>query len=261
MIDIDKAKNSFKNYISMFENKDDKSFNYKVVHTYRVSENSKYIAKQLNLSKEEILLAELIGLLHDIGRFEELKIRNEFNNTKFNHAIYGSKILFEDEMINDFLEDDKYYEIIKKAIENHNKFMIEEGLDEKTLLFCKIIRDADKLDVLRAINEEKIESVFPNIINSKEDIENSLLSNKVYSAVLNKRNVKIIDRKTPLDYIVCNLSFIFDLNFNITYKTVIDKNYINNLLNKYTFYISETKEKMDNIRTILNGYLKLKINE
>lgn len=45
--------------------------------------------EKLNLSKEDIKLAELIGLLHDIGSFEELKITNELNSVKFEHALYG----------------------------------------------------------------------------------------------------------------------------------------------------------------------------
>ena len=45
-------------------------------------------------------------------------------------------------------QDIEYDEIIKKAIHNHNKLLIEEGLTKEEELFCKIIRDADKLDIL-----------------------------------------------------------------------------------------------------------------
>ena len=62
------------------------SFNLKVVHTYHVAENAKEIAEKLNLDQEDIELAELIGLLHDIGRFEELKVTKELNSVKFAHA-------------------------------------------------------------------------------------------------------------------------------------------------------------------------------
>ena len=54
-----------------------------MIHTYHVADNAREIAKKLNLSKEDIELAELIGLLHDIGRFEELKITKELNSVKF----------------------------------------------------------------------------------------------------------------------------------------------------------------------------------
>ncbi|MBO5141416.1 MAG: hypothetical protein J6C46_00165, partial [Clostridia bacterium] len=47
-------------------------------------------------------------------------------------------------LITKFIDTDKYNNVIKKAIENHNKKQIEEGLSDKELLHAKIIRDADK---------------------------------------------------------------------------------------------------------------------
>ena len=114
MIYIGKAKNTFKNFLEQYEDKKHLSFLLKVVHTYHVAENARKIAEKLSLSKEDIKLAELIGLLHDIGRFEELKITNELNSVKFDHALYGSKMLFEQGMIRNFIEDSQYDDIIKK---------------------------------------------------------------------------------------------------------------------------------------------------
>ena len=50
--------------------------------------------------------------------------------------------------IRKYIENDKYDEIIRKAIKNHNKFEIEKRLTEKELIFAKIIRDADKIDII-----------------------------------------------------------------------------------------------------------------
>ena len=171
------------------------SFNLKVVHTYHVAENAKEIAEKLNLDQEDIELAELIGLLHDIGRFEELKVTKELNSVKFAHALYGSRMLFEKGIIRNFMEDNKYDEIIKNAIENHSKLSIREGLDERSLLHLKIIRDADKLDNYRVKKEEKIEAIFPTRVSRREDMEESLLSNKVYETVMSKKCVDIHDYK------------------------------------------------------------------
>ncbi len=77
MINITKSKEVFKRFLDAYEDKSDASFKLKVVHTYHVADNARNIAEKLKLSKEDIELAELIGLLHDIGRFEELKITKE----------------------------------------------------------------------------------------------------------------------------------------------------------------------------------------
>ena len=61
MIDISKAKIAFKKFLDKYKDKSDLSFQLKVVHTYHVAENSKYIAEKLNLSKEDIESALAAG--------------------------------------------------------------------------------------------------------------------------------------------------------------------------------------------------------
>ena len=66
-----------------------------------------YSDTMLNLSEEDILLAELIGLLHDIGRFEQIKNYHTFlDKESIDHAEYGNKILFEDDLIRNFITED-----------------------------------------------------------------------------------------------------------------------------------------------------------
>ena len=63
----------------------------KVVHTYHVVDNTIIISKKLGLSKEEINLAALIGILHDIGRFDELKNFKKFDSVGNDHAFLSFK--------------------------------------------------------------------------------------------------------------------------------------------------------------------------
>lgn len=255
MIDIEKAKNSFKKFLEKYSDKEELAFKLKVVHTYHVVENAKQIAVKLNLPDEEIKLAELIALLHDIGRFEEINFLKQFDSVRFDHAAYGIKMLFDDNLIRTFIEDDKYDEIIKVAIYNHSRLTIEGGLNNKCLLHSKIIRDADKLDNFRVKKDEKIEAIFPGRVKSKDDMENSTLSDKVYNTVRNKMCVNIQDRLTILDYWVCVLAFIFDLNFKETYKIVKENNYINILIDRFKYNDLVTKERMEDIRNIINEFI------
>ena len=260
MIDIAKAKIAFKDFLNEYEDKSDLGFELKIVHTYHVAENAKKIAQELNLGKEDIELAELIGILHDIGRFEELKITKELNSVKFDHAGHGSKMLFEKGMIRKFIEDNQYDNIIKRAIENHSKLEIEKDLDERTLLHSKIIRDADKIDNYRVKKDEKVEAIFPKRVNKKEDMEESKMSDKVYNTILDKKCVDIHDRVTPLDFLVCILAFTFDLNFDVSYKIVKENDYINVLVDRFKYRDEETKNRMEKVRKIINGYVDEKTN-
>ena len=77
MIDLISAQKVFKEYLRDYDEKS-KDINLKIVHTYGVMERSEYIAKELKLNEEEIQLAKLIALLHDIGRFEQARKYNTF---------------------------------------------------------------------------------------------------------------------------------------------------------------------------------------
>ena len=54
------------------------------------------------------------------------------------------------------LIDKEDYQVVYTAIKNHNKFVIESNLTERELLFSKLIRDADKLDILYALGNKEI---------------------------------------------------------------------------------------------------------
>ena len=120
------------------------------------------------MNQENIELAKLIALLHDIGRFEQVKQTNDFlDSNNFDHANYGVKVLFEDKLIRKFIENNEYDNIIKKAIYNHNKYKIEENLNDAELLHSKIIRDADKLDNFRVKETEHFRNIFPSKYHQK----------------------------------------------------------------------------------------------
>ncbi len=258
MIDIDNVKREFNKFINQYDNQDDQSFKLKVVHTMHVVKNAKMISTTMNLGEEDIELAQTIAYLHDLGRFEELKELKGFESVKNDHALYASKILFENNLIRKFVSENTYDEVIKKAIENHNKFDIEAGLSERELLHAKIIRDADKLDNFRVKNEESIEALFPGKISNIEEFNNSLISDKVYESVLKNECVDIKDRVYPLDYWICILAFAFDLNFKESFEIVKKNDYINILINKFDYTNSETKERMETIRNTINDYIEKK---
>ena len=250
------AQVAFNKYVNNFNVKDGPTA-LKIRHTYEVIKKSEYIAIGLALDKDDIELAKLIALLHDIGRFQQIEKYNNFNDDKIDHAKFGVKILFEDNLIRNFIETSKYDDIIYKAILNHNKFQIEENLNEKELLHCKIIRDADKLDNFRVKKEDKFEDMFPNIYNS-DTVNYESISSKVYEDFMKHKCIRLEDRKTIIDYWVCILAFIFDLNFDISLKYVKENNYIDILIDRIEYKNETTKQKMEGIRKCAKDYLDRK---
>lgn len=251
MIDIEKAKIAFKNFLDEYEDKSDLGFELKIVHTYHVAENAKKIAEKLNLSKEDIELAELIGLLHDIGRFEELRITKELNSVKFNHAEHGSKMLFEKGMIRRFIDNSQYDSIIKKAIENHSRLEIEKDLDERTLLHSKIIRDADKIDIF----QESLD-FFWETDEEKMEVGTSIISENYIDQFVRKAPILRTPKQTSLDRLISLVAFIFDLNFDYSKKFVYEKDFINRMLDNFEFSQEKAKQQIEIVREVANNFLK-----
>lgn len=250
MIDLEKAKKAFMEYVNNYD-LSCADIEIKLYHSLRVSEYSEKIAKGLNLTEEQIKLATLIGLLHDIARFEQFKTYKTFADKKsIDHGNFGVKILEKDNLIRKFIETDKYDEIIKKAIINHNKYKIEDGLSEECLLQAKIIRDADKLDIFY----EGVELFWQDEEIIKE-IEESLITEECLVQFKQNETVSRNLEKTKLDSVIVLVAFIFDLNFEYSKQLTIKENYIAKILNRFDYKNENTKKQITEILEIANQFL------
>ena len=111
-INYDKAQKEFERYLDSYD-RENGSINLKIIHTYEVVKKSEYIARNLNLTEDDINLAKIIAILQDIGRFEQIKNFGVFDDKKLEHAKYSVKYLFEDNIyIRKYIECDKYDDLI-----------------------------------------------------------------------------------------------------------------------------------------------------
>lgn len=251
MIDIEKAKEEFKKYVNNNYDKTQKRINLKFTHSYRVMEQSTKIAESLNLDKEQKELATLIGLLHDVARFEQWKNFKTFSDRlSFDHGDFGVKILEKNNFLRKFIETTKYDNIIKFSIKNHNKFKIEENnFDDITNMQAKIIRDADKLDIfLEAV------TIFWDTQEEIDEIENSKILDDYFNQIMRKKQIFRNKDGTAIDSLIGMISFIFDLNFEYSKQLVKKENYVQKILNKFDFKDEETKERINQIKKMVNSY-------
>ena len=114
MLDNRMAKEEFEKYLDDYDSENDK-VKLKIVHTYGVVAQSTEVTGRMGLSKEDVSLARIIALLHDIGRFEQLKRYDSFMPDTMNHASYGVQVLFGEGMIRRFLPEDVWDNIIVAA--------------------------------------------------------------------------------------------------------------------------------------------------
>lgn len=257
MIDITNAKKELAKYVKNYDI-NDKKIKLKVMHIERTAQIARQIAENLKLEKEDIELAELIGLLHDIGRFEQIKRYHTFNDGKsINHGVLGTKILFEEGLIRKFIEDDKYDEIIKKSILNHNRNKKDiETSNERELLHTKIIRDADKADILYVLTfEEKV------VAWEKEDLSEEKITDEIYREFMEDKFIDYKKRETAIDLLVCHFAYIFDLNFKYGLQKIKKEKYLEKIYNRFEFKDNKTKERMKNIYNMTSTYIDTCIKE
>jgi len=257
LIDFEKAEIAFKKYLQAY-NLEYGKIELKIRHTFGVVNASEYIAKELKLSDEDIELAKLIALLHDIGRFEQIKRYDCFiDNKSIDHAILGNEILFKNNLIRNFIKDEQYDNIISKSILNHNRLKIENNLNDRELLHAKIIRDADKTDNFRVKVKEDFENIIDNA--SKEILENDIISEDIFNDFMNSKMILSENRKTYMDFWISYIAFIFDFNFTAGLKHIRKMNYINRIIDRLDYKNIDTKEKMEKIRKHANKYVKFKL--
>lgn len=233
-------KKVFDDYVKTF-NLTEYPIYYKWKHSYRVMKNSVKIAKSLNLSKRDIELAKVIGLLHDIGRFEQWQKYHTFSDSKSeDHSDIGVRILFEDNFIEKFNIEPEYHKAIKLAIKWHNDkviglddFYLEDGtIDQNCLLHAQIIRDADKLDIF--LGQVKRFAPRTSLDLPKEEVNPVILEefNKFGNATT--KNVK-----STVDRAIFLLAMAFDFNYKLSYIRTLKMNYHKCIYRNYSPYIND----------------------
>ncbi len=205
----------------------------KIDHTFRVALFSRLLASSLNLEEEEIQRAYDIGILHDIGRFEQITKYNTFNDAKsIDHGYLGYVIL----------KELGYHDsIVLNAVRMHNAYKIPDQYSDDPLLkmHCEIIRDADKLDNLNT--------------KYKSNFKNKKINYELIKYFQNHKLVPNDKTNDDIDAALRELSFIFDINFNETLNYIRNKNIIEEKID--SIYDQTKDSNIYVIRYFINEYI------
>lgn len=308
-IDRSFVKSKFAAYVSQYDLNDDK-VKLKVEHTYRVADISEKIAKSLKMDDKDIELAWLLGMFHDIGRFEQLRRYGTFyDDISVNHAALSADILFGNEaimtecdvaaaskcasdsgaecgvaaaskyasdrgvecgvdnefqfdmwkngIVGSFIDVNSIWikdnlQLMELAVRCHNMYRLPEMLNEREAVFANILRDADKLDILRVCVEEPVEAVYAE---TEEAMKNSQISSDVMEAFFEEKAVLKALRKTAVDKMVGHISLVFELVYPESVKLAGEQGYLDRLLN-FTSDNTNTREQFSKIRAKIYDFMK-----
>ena len=231
---LTEARNYFESYYLKQKSDDpiiQKGIDLKKSHTQRVIENTAKLAKALSLNEEQQAIAEIIARYHDAGRFDQFARYGTFNDSESeDHASLSVAVVAEAPFFAEM--DEPVQQTIKTAIQNHSKIQLPIIEDEQTLLFCRLIRDADKLDILamatnqfRDRNNNEMKIIMYNLPDLNP------VSEKAVKAIQMGKPVRKEDMKTMNDFNLMLMSWVFDFNYKASFTILNQNRYIEKIYN------------------------------
>ncbi len=254
-LNCSEAAGRFASYVKSYDVNDEK-VRLKIEHTYKVAELCRKIAESEKLSSEDADLAWLTGLLHDIGRFEQLRRFGTFIDAQsIDHASFGADLLFQEGLIREFVKDNCNDTLIENVVRTHSLFRLPPEFDERTLMFCHILRDADKVDIMRVNVETPLEEIY-NV--TTERLRRDEISQKVLDSFWEEHATFREYCQSALDYLASHISLVYEL----VYPCSIYEAYHQGFLQKMMDFKSEnphTKKQLQEIKERVGAYLERKL--
>lgn len=223
-----------------------KALRLKEVHSYKVANEMKTLSRELLLPEEDICLAEIAGLVHDIGRFEQYTQYKTFMDMKStDHASLGVAVLRATGLLNEL--EPYYQEMVFSAVECHNKATLPDNEIAEVLRLSAMLRDADKLDIWRIVTEYYLDPIGEKNAAIELDLPDSdEYSPEVIEDVLAQRIVRFKHCKWLNDFKLVQIGWVYDLNFTETLQKVCSRNYMGKI--RYVLPSDELIDKGPNLR-------------
>ena len=143
-------------------------------------------------------------------------------------------------------------DLLELAIRQHNKFRIADGLSKCEEMFCNILRDADKIDILKVNVDVPLETIYNA---TTEEIRNSVITDEVLECFYAKQTVLRSLKKSVVDNIVGHISLIFELVYPVSLKIVKEQGYVYKMLN-FKSDRPYTVEKFAGMRKFVDKFLE-----
>ena len=227
----DQAKEAFLRYAGEYD-LENILIRHKVTHILRVAELAERCAEAIGMGEEDRDFAWFLGLLHDIGRFEQARRYGTFvDSHSADHAELSGDILFREGLISRFPTEglpEGWMEIAETAVRQHNKLNLAEGMDPRTRRFAEILRDADKADIFRVIAtipfEDRVGSSKARFLEAEE------ASPEVMACVYAHRCVPGALRHTRFEGHISHCCMAFELVFEASRRMVREEGWLRRLL-------------------------------
>lgn len=193
MTGIEALAKEYSAYVDTFRGPDGrlpKMMELKLVHTEKVVEAAKAIAEGEGFDGRLAVACEAAALLHDTGRYEQLRRYDTFKDSEsVDHAVFSYEIVREKGWLEGWPDKDAILTAV--LVHNRRELPLAE-MDAFTVKCAKNTRDADKLDIFRVLEEQ--------VRNCDWRHDSRAFWNLPTTAAPNPAVVKAILESRPVDY-------------------------------------------------------------
>jgi hypothetical protein len=240
----------FDDYVAGFYGNDEftnANLKLKEEHSQRVCEEMSYLAGELGLTENQKRIADVIAILHDVGRFEQFVKHQTYSDFRsVNHCLLGVGVLRREKVLEQV--DRREKELIEKAIEYHGLIELPADLEGECLLFSKLIRDADKLDIFYVVMEysRQYRDTPEKFTLDLEFPDEPGYSAEVAEGILCGRRIDYSKLRTLNDMMLLQLGWVYDVNFTATLKRIKQRRFLEKIFDflPKTEDISKVREKI-----------------
>ncbi len=223
---VDRLKRRFFEYADCFFSQDpevERAMQLKRDHTLRVCRNARMLSNKLGLSEHDSMIAEVSALFHDTGRFRQYRVYRTFRDSDSeNHAALGVSEIEANSLLEGMDKEDRF--LVLKAVEYHNALEVPEFMTERERFFLRLLRDADKLDILKVFGDyceingrSSTDSVSLGLPDTDE------YSGSALDSVLSGRIVSLRDMQTLNDFKLLQVSWVYDINYAPAMEAIKEK--------------------------------------
>ncbi|MFO7803123.1 MAG: HD domain-containing protein [Desulfovermiculus sp.] len=251
--DIKHYQNYFHGFVQQFVDAApdaDTNLRLKEEHCLRVMQIARNLAFSQGFDSRLSFLSTLAGLFHDLGRFEQYRQYQTFNDRlSVNHGFLSTKILQRENILQKLAQPDK--KCILKAVLFHNRRFLPPGLTGWCLKVVGAVRDADKLDIypvilLHITRDTRDSNIVTLNLETGDDITPAILEQVKAGHLADYHRMQYKN-----DFLLLMASWVYDLNYPYSCLQVLDKGYINTI-----FAMLPRTAQMQSLESELTLYLK-----
>lgn len=201
----------------------------KLKHTFAVLARARRIVTEEALPERLTRAAELAALYHDVARFEQYLRWHTFKDSaSVNHGLFGAQLLKRLNRLDGEAKETRT--LVLAAVALHNRYAVPAGVPPEVRLITCVVRDADKLDILRVMDEyfsgsKKDGTVVLNVKDEPDKFTPAVLDKALSGGLASYSQLRYEN-----DFRVLLGTWIHDLNFAPSRRMMAEEGHIQRIL-------------------------------